>query len=178
MLLQPSGMSGDIPVYTPLFGYGFSIVVEAKAGSSHARAGSLTFNQGSAPDLQIQVTRSLGDGSPAVCDDTPPIIGGVPAINPPNFGSDAFVADRLNDLGCRFVDGAGRKAGRACDEATSCVLGFDGQFGCVAPDTIVQFCGFIGQILTFPSGDTLVTARVRDVQGNLGPAKQLIIRVQ
>ena len=178
MLQQPSGSLGDIPIYQPLFGYGFSIIVEVKAGSSHARPGTSTFDSFGAPDLQIQVTRALGDGSAAVCDDTPPIIGGVPAINPPNFGSDQTVIDRLNDLGCRFIDGVGRKIGRNCGDETACVLGLDGQFACVAPDTTLQFCGFIGQILSFPSGDTTVTVRARDIQGNLGPAKQLIIRVQ
>jgi hypothetical protein len=124
------------------------------------------------------VTRSLGNGSTTVCDDTPPIIGGVPAINPPNLSDDpTAVADPLNDLGCRFIDGGGQKVGRACTDSTACVLGTDGQFSCVSPDTTVQFCGFIGQILAFQSGDTTVTVRVRDVRGILGPAKQLIVRV-
>jgi len=178
ILLDPTGTSGGIPIYQPLFGYGFSIVVEVKPGGSHARAGNSTFDVAGAPDLQIQATRALGDGSTAVCDDTPPIIGGVPAINPPNFSDDPSVADRLNDLGCRFIDGLGRKIGRNCGEETACVLGLDGQFTCVEPDTTLQFCGFIGQILAFPSGDTTVTVRVRDILGNLGPPKQLIIRIQ
>ena len=177
VLIDPSGASGDIPIYQPLFGYGFSLVVEAMPGPSHAPVAKSTFVSGAAPDLQVQVTRPLGNGSTTVCDDTPPIIGGVPAINPPNFSDDPPVADPLNDLGCRFIDGAGAKIGRACSESTACVLGTDGQFACVAPNTSLQFCGFIGQILTFPSGDTTVTVRVRDVQGRLGPAKQLIIRV-
>jgi hypothetical protein len=177
VLIDPTGSSGNIPIFQPLFGYGFSIVVEAKPGVSRARVGSATFIDGDAPDLQVQVTRPLGDGSPLVCDDTPPILGGVPATNPPNFSDDPQVIDRLNDLGCRFIDGSNNKVGRACNESTACVLGSDGQFGCVASDTTLQFCGFLGQVLTFPPGDTLVTVRVRDVQGNFGPAKQVIIRV-
>ena len=59
-----------------------------------------------------------------------------------------------------------------------CEPDFDGEFDCVAPDTTVQFCGFISQVLAFSVGDTLVTARVADVQGNLGPARQLIIRIR
>lgn len=177
VLVDPDGMSGDVAIYAPAFGYGFSIIVEAKPGASNVRAGNASFNDGGAPDLQIQVTRPLGDGSPFVCDDSPPLLGGVPAINPPNFGSDSFVVDRLNDFGCRFVDGQNERIARACGEATACVLGIDGNFGCVAGDTTVQFCGFIPQILAFPSGDTLVTARVRDLQGNLGPPRQLLIRI-
>jgi len=177
VLVDPAGMSGDIAIYTPPFGYGFSIVVEAKAGASNARVGNASFNDGTAPDLQIQVTRPLGDGSTLVCDDAPPILGGVPAINPPSFSSDPSIVDRLNDLGCRFVDGQNQRVGRACGEATACVLGTDGGFGCVAADTTVQFCGFFAQNLAFQPGDTLVTARVRDVRGNLGPARQLLIRI-
>jgi hypothetical protein len=31
--------------------------------------------------------------------------------------------------------------------------------------------------LRFPPGDTLITARLRDVPGNVGPPAQMIIRV-
>ena len=180
VLLEPSGMAGSTPIYQPLFGYGFSIIVEAKPGASRARVGTATFSSGGAPDLQIEATRALGNGSALVCDDgsgSPPVLGGVPAINPPNFGSNPTVVDTINDLACRFIDGTGQKVGRTCGDSTSCVLGSDGQFTCVAPDTTVQFCGFMGQTLAFPSGDTVITARARDVQQNLGPAKQLIVRV-
>jgi len=177
VLMEPAGMSGQIPIYQPFFGYGFSLIVEAKPGESRAPVGSSTFDDFDSPDLQVQVTRSLGDGSDLVCDDTPPLLGGVPAINPPVLTDDPSIADRLNDLSCRFIDGTGRKIGRACGEVSACVLGIDGQFRCVAEDTILQYCGFIGQILAFPQGDTTVTVRVRDVRGNLGPPRQLIVRV-
>ena len=176
ILLQPVGVENDIPVYEPAFGFAFSIVVEAKPGPSRARVGNSTFAV-DAPDLQIQVTRPLGDGSSLVCDDAPPTLGGVPAINPPNFSSDASVTDRINDLACRFIDGGGEKVGRQCGDNTACVLGDDGIFGCVTGDATIQFCGFVGQALTFPVGDTLVTVRVRDVQGNLGLPRQLVVRV-
>ena len=178
MLIDPVSVSDDVALYTPPFGYGFSIIVEAKPGASGVRVGNSAFTDGGAPDLQIQVTRPLGDASLLVCDDAPPILGGVPAINPPTFSDDPGILDRLNDFSCRFVDGQNEKVGRSCGEITACVLGIDGNFDCVADDTTVQFCGFIGQNLTFPAGDTLVTARVRDLQGNLGPPRQLLIRVQ
>ena len=69
-----------LTLHTPPFGYGFSIIVEAKPGASGVRVGNSAFTDGGAPDLQIQVTRPLGDASLLVCDDAPPIIGGVPAI--------------------------------------------------------------------------------------------------
>jgi hypothetical protein len=178
MLLDPVGTMGDIPVYEPAFGFAFSLVVEARAGASGARVGLSTFNEGSPPDLQIQVTRPLGDGSAEVCDDTPPLLGGVPATNPPSFVDTPQNADRLNDLGCRFIDGSGNRIGRQCGDNTACVLGTDGTFGCVSARASVQFCGFIAQILSFQTGETLVTVRVRDVRGNLGPAKQLLVRLR
>jgi hypothetical protein len=177
MLLQPDGMSGNIPIYQPLFGYGFSIIVEGMPGPAGAPVGRSTFAQGNLPDLQIQVTRPLGNGSSIVCDDEPPILGGVPAINPPLFSSDASVIDRVNDLSCRFIDGTGATMARSCAEETACVLGIDGQFGCVDQRTRAQFCGFIGQILAFPAGDTLVTVRLRDSAGRVGEQRQLILRV-
>jgi hypothetical protein len=177
ILLAPIAVENGIPVYSPAFGFAFSIVVEAKPGPSRGRVGLSTFGDGSSPDLQIQVTRPLGDGSSLVCDDAPPLLGGVPAINPPSFDDTPANADRLNDLGCRFIDGGGNKIGRTCGDNTACVLGDDGIFGCVTQEATVQYCGFIGQALTFPPGDTLVTVRVRDAQGNLGAPRQLVIRV-
>jgi hypothetical protein len=177
ILLQPIGMSGDIPIYQPLFGYGFSIVVEAMPGLSRFPVARMTFSASGLPDLQIQVTRALGNGSATVCDDQLPVLGGVPAINPPTFSDETSIANRINDLSCRFIDGVGAKMGRGCAEENACVLGLDGRFGCVSPNTSAQFCGFISQILAFPFGDTTVSVRVLDSQRRPGPVKQLIVRV-
>lgn len=178
MLLEPTGMSGNIPIYTPIFGFGFSLVVEGKPGPSRQRVATSTLIEGGAPDLQIQVTRPLGDGSQFVCDDTPPLLGGVPATNPPDFSDSSPINDRMNDLACRFIDGAGNKVARSCSDSTACVLGIDGQYGCINGETTAQFCGFMGQITAFPPGDTLVTVRLRDFPaGNFGAPRQLIIRI-
>jgi hypothetical protein len=178
ILLESTGVENGVPVYEPAFGFAFSLVVEAKPGPTRARVGNASFIDGDSPDLQVQVTRPLGDGSALVCDDMPPLLGGVPAINPPSFENTAANADRLNDLGCRFIDGSGERVGRQCGESTACVLGGDGIFACASAEATIQFCGFIGQALTFPAGDTLVTVRVRDVQGNFGAARQLLVRVR
>ena len=170
------------PVYEPPFGFNFKIVVEAEQGTSRKDPGTSTFNPGGgAPDLQVEVSQPLGNGSADVCDNgtgTPPVFGGVPATDPPDFSDDPGVADRLNDLACRFTDGTNQMVARTCSQFSACILGRDGQYSCQNPDSKVQFCGPMAQYLAFPSGDTLVTARVRDVIGNLGPPKQLIVRVQ
>ena len=178
MVLDPTGTIDGRPLYQPTFGFGFSLVVEVKAGASRRPPGLSTYVTGGLPDLQIQVTRPLGDASAVVCDDTPPFLGGVPAVDPPLFSDEPSVADRINDLACRFIDGSGEKTGRQCGELAACVLGTDGQFGCAETASRFQYCGFIGQALSFLPGDTLVTARVRDTGGNLGAAKQMVVRVQ
>lgn len=180
MLLQPAGTSNGLPVYEPAFGFGFSFVVEARS-STRFQPGRSTYDEGGdAPDLQIQTTRALGNGSSDVCDDMLPLLGGVPAIDPPSFEPEGSIADRLNDLACRFIDGSGAKLGRQCSEFNACVLNSAGQFGCVTtPQTgVIQYCGFVGSALEFPPGDTLVSVRVRDTAGNLGELRQLIIRIR
>jgi len=128
------------------------------------------------PDLQVQVDRPIGDGSPAVCDNTPPQLGGIPAIRPPSFAPLQTVADAINDLACRFVDGQGRTLGRPPDEA--CVRFPDGEFHFVTQDATVQFCWeAIPRPLPFPPGDTLLTARVRDRAGAVGPTASIVIRI-
>jgi hypothetical protein len=177
-LQPPSAMApGGIPIYQRNFGFGFSLVVEAKPGTALRDVAINTFVSGGVPDLQIQATRNLGNGSPAVCDNTadPPGFGGVPGIDPPRLDDPNAIADALNDFGCRFIDGTGDTVGRTC--SLGCIKFDTGDFGCAKGDTQAQFCAPIGMALQFPSGDTLVTARVRDVAGNLGAPAQLIIRI-
>jgi hypothetical protein len=180
-LVEPSGVDPNgIPIYQRPFGSGFSIVVEAfRTSTSRPQVATSAFEEFGRPDLQIQVNRPLGDGNALVCDDGhfQIEIGGVPAINPPSFADSQNVSDRLNDLGCRFVDGSGQPIARACNEKFACVRFGDGHFGCVSPQAQRQFCGQISQNLEFPAGDTLVTVRVLDVGGNPGPPAQIIIRV-
>jgi hypothetical protein len=161
-----------IPIYQRLVGSGFKLVVEANA---QAAPGSETYIPGGTPDLQVQATRDLGNGSAAVCDVVPPDLGGVPGIDPPQLENPDGIADALNDLGCRFLDGVGNPTGRSCGEA--CVRFDDGEYHCMREETAVQFCAQISAPIEFPAGDTLVTARVRSPSGQLGPAEQLIIRV-
>jgi len=181
-LIDPVGTNpSGIKIYERPFGSGFSIVVEAGRGISNSNVALSAFDEFGRPDLQIQVNRPLGNGSALVCDDGHFLIelGGIPAVNPPNFSDDQVVSDRLNDFGCRFVDGTGRPMGRSCSDKTACIRFEDGHFGCVSPSDVQprQFCGQVSQNMAFPVGDTLVTVRARDILGNPGPPAQIIVRV-
>lgn len=168
----------EIRIYRRPFGSGFSLVVEARPGVSGRPVGKSTFDGGGCPDFQIQVTRNLGENpTTAVCDNLPPDAGGVPGISPPRLDDTFETCERLNDLGCRFADGLGNPVGRNCNNEQGCVRFDSGDFGCVAPDATAQFCGFVSKTIEFPAGDTLMTVRARDNQGNLGPAAQMIVRV-
>jgi hypothetical protein len=86
------------------------------------------------------------------------------------------VANAINDLACRFKDGFGLHSGRT-KISDACTTFEDGGFRFKAPGTTVQFCGQINEPLVFPAGDTTVTARVRDVAGNLSLRAQIVVRV-
>ena len=169
------------PIYVRASGSGFQLVIDAKPGANGAPVGFNAFrydpnNPAVRPDLQIQVSRPIGDGSPAVCDNEQGNFGGVPDIDPPNFDGSQAISDALNDLACRFNDGTGinHPGGRTADSA--CVQ-FPDDFHFVDPAATVEFCGFISFPLRFPDGDTIVTARVLDVNGVPGPVSQIVVRV-
>ena len=188
-LVEPSGSVVGVPVYRQLVGTGFQLVVEGKPGANGLPVGRNAYEpvvcpgsgDGAAaadplafPDLQIQVTRDLGNGSAAVCDDSGPTAGGVPGVDPPSFAPTTTAIAAANDLGCRFVDGNGIPCARP--ERDSCVL-FDTREGYVDPNSTVQFCGRVTSWFAFPAGDTTVTVRLQDIEGNPGPATQLIVRI-
>jgi len=134
------------------------------------------------PYLLIEASRPVGNGSTAVCDAAAPNFGGVPAVNPPDFSTTQAVAAALNDFGCRFRNGGGGSSGRGLRDA--CTAFDDGSYhfvmapgpGVLHPSTI-QFCGLIDRPSAFPTGDTLLTARIRDLAGNLSAPSSVVIRV-
>lgn len=173
-LLEPIEVTAQgIPVFARSLGAGFLIVIEAKAGPAGAAVGLSTYQPdlASVPDLQIVASQALGNGSEEVCDYRGVSAGGVPAIDPPQFDNVAVV----NDLACRFRDGADEPRGRSLADA--CVLFGSGAFGFVRPDSAVQFCAFVDRAWEFPVGDTLLTARVRDTAGSVSAVAQIIVRV-
>lgn len=166
------------PIYERPAGYLFSLVVEAKPGPSRRPAGAGAFSHDPddptvRPDLEVIVSRPLGDGSSAVCDNTLPEIGGVPASA--SFDLSQPISDAINDLACRFVNGSGVPVGRGPNEA--CTLFDTGEYRFVEKGTTVQFCGRVTQPFGFPIGDTVVTVRVRDLSDRPGPPASLVVRV-
>ena len=168
---QPLGTAPDgvTQIYTREVGFGFFLVVEAKVGPSGRPIGTTTFSPGELPNFRIVVSRPLGNGSTAVCDQGPAEpIGGVPGVNPPDFNSNVNV---VNDLACRF--NARTVAGDACTRNASQDSAF------VSSQTRVQFCPTVGlgSEVEFPVGDTFVTAEVTDAIGQPGFPQTIIIRV-
>ena len=162
-------------------GRGFYIVVEAGSGSSGSLPGTMTINSDPTgrPDLQIQADRKLGDGSLLVCDAAPvgpgptPTItpGGVPPINA-STTNQQYITDALNDFGCRFV--VKLSSDEAITEPTPQIPRFVNP-----PASLRQYISPepIGSELALDAGDTLLTVRVRDLAGNLGDPKSIVLRV-
>jgi hypothetical protein len=153
------------------------IVVEVKKGISRASVGTNTFNWDpndpeALPDLQMVSSRPLGNGSLKVCDDMPGNLGGVPAVEPPVFSGTQAVANALNDLGCRFDVHV--QSSVACTKAA---VTMDPSF--VGVNTNTQFCSSpgVGTEIAFPTGDTRLTVRVKDVAGYPGLPSAIIVRV-
>jgi hypothetical protein len=170
------------PIFLRRAGFGFSLVVEGRPGRNGRPAGPSAYQEDlvTFPDLQVQVSQPLGNGSAAVCDvpkprETPGLSGGVPAINPPSFELTEENIAAINDFACRFIDGAGNPLARPRIE--SCVLFPSGDYDFVDPSSTLQFCAFIDSVAAFTVGDTVVTARLRDVDGNVGPTKSIVVRV-
>ena len=174
-LMPPVGTTAEgAPIYESSFGFDFYLVVEALSGNSDPPVGTSSFSTdvSQLPDLQVEVSRPLGNGSTAVCDDTAPNFGGVPAVTPFDFS--AAEAPAINDLGCRFQDGQGKPIGRT--NIYACTKSSDGQYQFVEATGKIQFCGLVYKALGFPTGDTIVAARVRDIAGNASAVVQLVIR--
>jgi YVTN family beta-propeller protein len=178
-VVEPTAFNAEgIPIFERPTSSGFLLVVEGTRGTSGRPVGTLgTVDSPSSgvvrPDLQIQATRPLGNGSAALCDDgpAPEPLGGVPGIDPPSFGPSQMITDALNDFACRFDV--------HLTSGTACTLNQLGNFAFVRPNTTTQFCTVpaLGRELALPSGETLFTVQLRDTGGNIGNQTQIIVRV-
>jgi hypothetical protein len=201
-LIPASGTSTDgLPVFSRPMGSGFSIVVEGAPGPSGAVVGLCTYGVYNAvndsctpsctfsctpsctlgctsfPDLQIEASNPLGNGSPAVCDGGTG--GGVPAVFPATFDPmvDPSIMAVVNDLACRFVDGTGGQRGR-----TSYPCVYDepsGLYGFADPRSTIEFClSTVTSAEQFPPNtDTTLTVRLRDVNGAVGAPAQIVVHI-
>jgi hypothetical protein len=170
--IEPTAGADGTPIFSNYVGSGFQLVIEAKPGASGVDPARRVFVHSASdpsmrPDLELQVDRPLGDGSTVVCDRTRPKIGGVPAINPPAWDEKQEIADTLNDMSCRFEV--------FLESDSSCTLGKNEDWQFRDPETKIQFCMTVAKAWNFPIGDTMVSARVRDTAGNVGPVKRIRI---
>ena len=153
------------------------MIVEVKPGKSGRAPGGFTSNgdDKNPPDLQIEATNDLGNGSTLICDVGPAPgqpLGGVPGINPPSFDfSSPQVVAALNDFGCRFDTHT---------DQFPCTNTVNGNPAFVHQGiSTLQYCtmSVLGNELHFPRGDTLLTVQVRDTDRNIGFPQRLVIRV-
>ena len=95
--------------------------------------------------------------------------GGIPGIDPADFGPSDAVSDALADFACRFEFHL---------PAAPCTLdsnGIESTIGPVPPTA--QFCDQVSATAAFPAGDSVLTVQVADVAGHIGPTAQIVIRV-
>lgn len=172
---------------TPIYerpAYNFSLVIEGRPGGTRSPIGTSTFNWNQSdpsalPYLLIEASEPLGPNpTTAVCDDSSGNLGGVPAIDPPDFSLTQTVANVINDFACRFKDGKGSRNGRTSGDACTQFPDDWPPYHFVNSTTTTQFCGLITPPIAFPVRDTRVTARVRDLAGNRSAASAIIIRVR
>lgn len=167
---------------------GFILVLEGGSGVGNegsyqvnASSGLRTFvpisNISGRPSLQLLVQFSTGDGSPAVCDISPPMAGGVPGFDPPDFnlGVDppnpslqTSVTDALKDMACRFD---------SVSSSIPCTRNMFGDYSFLSGSAVRQFCYAVPITAAFAHGDTIVAAQFRGTNGNIGPRKEIVIRV-
>jgi len=173
--VEPIGKNPQgIPIFHHPVGSGFMLVIEGKPGISNFEVARGIFRHDpndptQQPDLQIEVNRALGDGSVAVCDARRPTIGGVPAVDPTSFAQTSKVSAALNDFACRFET--------FIESNASCTVNKFGDFEFLnAKESKVQYCMVVARSWQFPAGDTLVSVRLRDTEGNPGPVSRFIVQ--
>ncbi|MFN8642182.1 MAG: hypothetical protein U0802_11180 [Candidatus Binatia bacterium] len=157
----------------------FLLVVEARRGASGVNPGSnlLPFGDDRG-DVQVLLSRPIGDvndpvgfGSAAVCDMGPPPtpFGGVPGVDPPQFAPGDQITAAIQDMACRF----------SVQETSmvACTRGRFGDFAYLGSQTRTQFCYQVAMTAAFQPGDTVVAVQLRDLAGNIGPIKEIVVRV-
>jgi len=173
----PIGQTDDgVPIYDFPVSSGFIIFVEGRPGTS-LRPLSACPVGGGCPGgaFRLIADRPLGNGSPAVCDTTPPFIGGVPAVPSLMFDGSQQVMDAIDDLACRFESFNPPSA----QSPSGCTLDQNGNFKFVDSRSTLQYCPIqvVGADIAFPSGLTRLKVQLRDSAGNLGNQVQIAISI-
>lgn len=163
------------PIFSRVGGNDFILYVEGRPGVSRLPVAinllsTQLNNPVGQPDLQLVSSNPFGNGSPEVCDKSFPNVGGVPAVDPPDFSFVQSVSNALNDISCRFK--LYNEADFACTQDSS------GAFVFANGGSTVQFCMLVNDALTLPTGDTVLTVRLRDTAGRAGPSSQIVVRVR
>jgi hypothetical protein len=123
------------------------------------------------PLVQIEGTRNMGNGTNPVCSPNGSynVNGGIPGIDPPDFTPTTDIINALQSFAIWFTY---QSPSYACTYA----LG-GGSYSYVKSSATAQFCDRMSAPQAFPIGDTLLTAQLMDVGGNVGPTAQIIVRV-
>jgi hypothetical protein len=77
----------------------------------------------------------------------------------------------LQDVSCKFEDRGVSSSSEACTRSEFGLPAFQ------SGETARQYCFLIPEPSAFPIGETAVGIQVRDNRGNLGPRRDIVIRV-
>jgi hypothetical protein len=149
------------------------LAIEGSRGPSNRDPGERLLVSGAVrPDVQVLFSENLGDGSPQICDLGPPPapFGGVPGFDPPVFGPSENVTSALQDMACRL------SVQRTSSDA--CTRDRFGLFNFLGSGSRKQFCALIPLAAGFHLDDTIVAVQMVDTAGNLGPIKEIVVRVR
>jgi hypothetical protein len=158
-------------IFSPASGE-FLFVVEAARGTSNREPGEkLDVDGDSRPDVQMLLSNDIGDGSSLRCDvgPLPGPSGGVPGIDPPIFGPDEDTTLALQDIACRFS--------LHKTSAEACTKDAFGNFSFLGSLTRRQYCFAVSQNVAFPTGTTVVAVQLVDINGNVGPIREIVVDV-
>jgi hypothetical protein len=176
-------MENGIPVYTVVDPRAGMIVVEGykRPGGNDFHNPLMMYLAGTdtRPDVWIEANNNMGNGSSTVCDGgaPPPTGGGIPGINPIRFfdptpAVNLMITHALQDFACRFT--IVNNPPQITNPCTRTGTGSPAQVNSLSQ---MQVCDQVAQIEAFPTGDTVLTLRLQDNAGLLGPTAQIIIRV-
>lgn len=179
----------------------FLFVVETRLGPSFLNAGSegvltiasngtVTLNpinhSSNRPSLQLLGGANFGNGSAAICDGSPHIPpGGVPGFHPPWIDCSPMtmtaeeltlcqsrqpaVRAALEDMACRFT--------YVAQSTNACTRNPFGDFAFLSSTSTRQYCFQIPVDAELAPGERIVAVQARDIAGNLGPVREIVIRV-